>query len=260
MKLHYTVHENGKKPWIIFLHGLLGSHRNWLKITPAFEKDFNILCVDQRGHGKSERPTQGFTPLDFAEDIHGLMHDLKIPHAAIVGHSMGGRNALMLAHNYPNHVSHLVLEDIGPESTYESGYAVVAKLKKIPVPFKNKILAKEFLLNEFGDPQMGNFLYTRLKEDQGGVVWDFPMSMVEEIINQGRSKNLWDEVRSLQCPTLVVRGQNSLDFSPDEYEKMLSINPQIQGAVIADCGHWVHFEKPKEFCNVVGEFLALPLL
>ncbi|MBK9294915.1 MAG: alpha/beta hydrolase [Oligoflexia bacterium] len=258
MKLHYTKIQNGSKPWIIFMHGLLGSSRNWLKIIAEFENDFNIINVDQRGHGKSEAPDTGYAPMDFAEDVHEIIHDLNIQKAIVVGHSMGARNALILAHHYYNHVSHLIMEDMGPESTYQNAGSLIERLKKIPVPFKDKKSAKEFLLNEFDDPMLGQFLYTRLREDSDGATWDFKMKMVEEIINSGRAKDLWEEVRELKMPTLVVRGGKSTELRAEELEKMISINPNVKGVTIKDAGHWVHFEKPKEFISAVKDFLVRP--
>jgi len=162
----------------------------------------------------------------------------------------------MLAHMYPNHVESLVLEDIGPDSTYESGMSLAVRIKKIPVPFKDRKAAKEYLLNDFSDPQLGTFLYTRLIQNELGLTWNFPMKMLEDILREGRSKDLWEEVRGLNCPTLVIRGAKSKELRPDEFQKMISINPNISGVTIEGAGHWVHFEKPEEFIEVVTEFLG----
>src|ERR1700722_10818094 len=122
-------------PWIVFLHGMLGSAANWRRITPAFEGDFRILVYDQRGHGKSFHPLRGYAPEDFAEDLRFLMDHLEIEKANLVGHSMGGRNALCFSGLSPERVSHLVIEDIGPEGSVKNGLELVKKLKAVPVPF-----------------------------------------------------------------------------------------------------------------------------
>src|SRR4051812_15499994 len=95
------------RPWIVFLHGLLGSAANWRRVTPLFSKNYNVLALDQRGHGKSFKPTKGFTPKDFARDLKFIFDELKIPKAIVVGHSMGGRNAIAFAALYPELVTKL---------------------------------------------------------------------------------------------------------------------------------------------------------
>ncbi len=253
---HHIVAGPEGAPWLIFLHGLLGTARNWAVVAPAFENDFRTLVLDQRGHGKSFKPATGYAPSDFAEDLAGIFKELGISSASIVGHSMGGRNALKFTSLYHEKVTKLVLEDIGPESTYENGIGLIEKIRGVPVPFSDKRLAKEYLLGPFNDPQLGNFLYTHIVDGGSGQWnWDFPISMVEEIISKGRAKNQWDEIKSLRCPTLVLRGEKSQELRRGEFEEMMRANSNIQGIEIPGAGHWIHFENSKRFIQVVREFL-----
>src|SRR4051812_14696740 len=120
VKIHLMTLQNfhhqitGKKggPWLVFLHGLLGSTRNWMNIVPAFEENWQVLNIDQRGHGKSIKRDSGYAPQDFAQDLKEILSELKISEAVLVGHSMGGRNALTFTSLFPQMVKKLVLEDI----------------------------------------------------------------------------------------------------------------------------------------------------
>ncbi len=246
-------------PWVIFIHGLLGAGANWRRITPAFEGDFRVLVYDQRGHGKSFKPARGYAPEDFADDLKFLMDELKIEKAFIVGHSMGGRNALTFTYKYPERVEKLVIEDIGPEAYVQDESSLVARLRSVPVPFPNKKAAKEYLLTHFPDPKLGQYFYTSIKElPNGQATWIFDLDVVAEIISLGRGVERWYELEGIRCPTLVVRGSESDELSRDVFEKMKACGPWVKGVEIAGAGHWVHFDKPDEFISIVRDFILSP--
>jgi esterase len=253
---HYVVSKKPGKPWLIFLHGLLGSAANWRRITAAFEDDYQILAFDQRGHGRSFKPSSGYAPADFAHDLKFIMDELEISAAALIGHSMGGRNALCFASLYPGSVSKLVIEDIGPEPSIINGRDLIVSLQKVPVPFLNKKTAKEYLLNEFKDPKMGNFLYTNIvTDDSGQWVWGFDLKNITEIIERGRGTSQWAEFESLKIPILIIRGEKSAELSREEFNVMLARNKNAIGVEIERTGHWVHFEEAQKFIEEVRKFL-----
>jgi len=246
--------ENGPK--LIFLHGLMGYAGNWRRITPAFEGAFHILTYDQRGHGRSIKPDSGYTPEDYANDLLKIMDELGWSKASLVGHSMGGRNALNFAFRFPQRVVKLVIEDIGPDANQEGADKIHRLLGSIPTPFHDKRLAKEFLLNRISDPVLGNYLYSNLEETSPGVWnWRFSKKGILESVDSGRARERWQEVKGLRMPTLVIRGEHSDDLPKDIYEKMVSQNPLVKGVEIAGAGHWVHSEKPDEFISALKGFL-----
>jgi esterase len=260
MKLtDYNYHIQGSvgAPWLIFLHGLLGNAGNWRRITPAFEADYRILTYDQRGHGRSFKPESGYAPEDFAADLLYLMNELKIDRANLVGHSMGGRNAFCFGAQHPERIFKLVIEDIGPEASFDSGPGLVDLLRSVPVPFTDKKRAKEYLLGPtFGDPGLGSYFYTSITAlADGRATWNFDMKMVEEIVTKGRGAHRWNEIRALKIPTLVIRGEKSGELSHEEFQKMLKANSRISGVEILGAGHWIHTEKPDEFIAAVKDFL-----
>src|SRR4051812_15656878 len=113
-QFHHQIAGNPAGHKLVFLHGLMGSASNWRKITPAFENDYQILIYDQRGHGRSFKPISGYTPADFAGDLKNIIDELGWEKIHLVGHSMGGRNALEFAQLFPRRIDHLVIEDITP--------------------------------------------------------------------------------------------------------------------------------------------------
>ena len=292
---NYQILGRKGAPWLVFLHGLLGSAANWRRITPAFEENFQILTFDQRGHGKSFRPSEGYAPSDFAGDLKFLFDALGIPRASVVGHSMGGRNAMAFAHLYPQNVEKLVIEDIGPsgslpgrdagpmlgfvegmgpepqfqmsgpdvqsEEEGENGEngenQLISLLLKIPAPFKDRKSARDYFMNEFQDPKLGNFLMTNFVLNAGGqFIWGVNLQKIIEIIKQGRIYATWSVLQSLTCPILVLRGELSTDLPLERFEKMKTSNVHVQGVEIAGAGHLVHADRPDQFIEVLRNFLS----
>ena len=92
---------------------------NWRRITPHFEQEYQILIFDQRGHGQSFHPPSGYFPKHYAQDLEDILKELGWNHIYLVGHSLGGRNALAFASKFTHRVGKLVVEDIGPHKKEE---------------------------------------------------------------------------------------------------------------------------------------------
>ena len=256
-QFHYQIYGQDISPKLVFLHGLMGFGANWRKIVSSFEDQYQILTLDQRGHGRSMKPESGYAPENYADDLIEILNELGWQKIHLVGHSMGGRNALNFASRFPQRVISLVIEDISPESKLSDVDRYEKLLGRVPTPFQNKKEAKEFLLNDFGDPVLGNYFYSNLVEnDEGLIDWRFSKKGILESVRMGRQVDRWDEWKSLKVPTLLVRGENSQDLPQEIYEKMLKENPNVEGKIILDAGHWVHFDQPEQFISVLKPFLS----
>ncbi len=257
--------ENGRK-WV-FLHGLMGYALNWRRIATGLQQSEQILIYDQRGHGKSWKPLKGYAAEDYAEDLNQILQELKWQKIILVGHSMGGRNALEFAHLHPEKVEQLIIEDIGPEANMAAVDFYKWLFSVIPTPFANKLAAKEFFLNSFcsviqgrtQNPEtLGQYLYSNITElSDGSADWRFSTEAMLASVVQGRARDRWDVLRALPMPTLVIRGENSGELSRDTFERMSLSNPRIEGVEISNAGHWVHSDQPEEFLQVIRKFTGL---
>src|SRR5665213_858178 len=146
---HYQITGNPQGHKLVFLHGLMGSAANWLRVVPAFQAEFEILTFDQRGHGRSFHPTTGYHPRDYAQDLNHILEELGWNTSAIVGHSMGARNALEFALHFSQRVKVLVLEDIGPDANYAAIERIEKLLSLVPTPFASRAEAKDFFENQY---------------------------------------------------------------------------------------------------------------
>ncbi len=110
IRLHYTRTGGVGRP-IVFAHGITDNGRCYTRLAKALEAYYDCVMVDARGHGKSDRPETGYSPRDHAADLAGLIAALGLEKPVIMGHSMGGGNATVLAAEYPELVSAAILED-----------------------------------------------------------------------------------------------------------------------------------------------------
>lgn len=248
----------------VFLHGLMGYGLNWRRIASGLEEKDIALVYDQRGHGKSWKPLTGYAPEDFADDLELIAREIGWDRFFLVGHSMGGRNALMYASRFPERVEKLVIEDIGPEAKPQAVEYYRAMLDAIPAPFPSKLAAKEFFMNEFrrlpfarSNPEtLGQYLYSNLIEKEDGTAdWRFSRDGILMSVVQGRGKDHWAELKSLSMPTLVIRGDRSSELSAEVFAEMMRSNSRIRGEEISNAGHWVHSDQPEEFLRVLLAFV-----
>jgi pimeloyl-ACP methyl ester carboxylesterase len=261
---HHQITGNPQGHKLVFLHGLMGSAANWLRITKAFANDFHILTFDQRGHGRSFHPEAGYNPRDFAHDLKLILDELGWSASALVGHSMGGRNALEFASHFSQRVKALVMEDIGPDSRHSAIDRIERLLALVPVPFSSRAEANEFFEKSYPDlisfyPQprvVARFLHSNLEQKPDGTMdWRFAKEAILQSLREGRNADRWDEFANLKMPVLVVRGEHSEDLPRPVFERMLKTLPAARGVEIADAGHWVHFDQPEAFIRTLKEFL-----
>ncbi|HPV55589.1 MAG TPA: alpha/beta fold hydrolase, partial [Tenuifilaceae bacterium] len=98
---------------VVVLHGLYGSSDNWLSIAKQLGEHYRVILVDQRNHGNSPH-AQTHTYNDLANDLYGLVRKLSLAQFHLIGHSMGGRAAMLFQTLYPNFVRSLIVVDVAP--------------------------------------------------------------------------------------------------------------------------------------------------
>lgn len=250
----------------VFVHGLMGFSSNWMKIISQLSPTELCLTYDQRGHGRSIKPQQGYAPEDYAQDLKMITDQLGWDRFILVGHSMGGRNALVFANLFPEKVEKLIIEDIGPEAAESAHVYYENLLNAVPTPFPNREAAKHFFEIEF--PQkvqtrenvkmMAQFFYANIFETESGQYdWRFSKFGIIESVKAGRLKDYWHLIENLRMPTLILRGEQSQELSAESFQKMLTLNSLISGVQISNAGHWIHVDQPQQFTDVLKDFVGL---
>ncbi|HVV46026.1 MAG TPA: alpha/beta hydrolase, partial [Bryobacteraceae bacterium] len=108
--IHY-LRTGGCKPPLVLLHGLTGSGRCWMPVSRALEGEYDVIMPDARGHGKSSAPPEGYRYEDYANDVVALNQELGLSAPVLVGHSMGGMTAAVIAGQRATEVRGVVLAD-----------------------------------------------------------------------------------------------------------------------------------------------------
>lgn len=252
----------------VFLHGLMGYALNWRKIITLLGPNDLVLVYDQRGHGQSWKPITGYAPEDYAEDLLEIVREIGWTQFVLVGHSMGGRNALMFGARHPEFLQKLVIEDIGPESNSEATDYYQKLLDAVPTPFVNKLSAKQFFMNDFrklaveiglrGNREtVGLYFYSNIVDQPDGTAdWRFSKQAILDSVTLGRGKDHWAEFMALSVPTLVIRGAQSEELAAEVFARMAITNSHVQTVEIPNAGHWVHYDQPEAFVQALKTFVG----
>ncbi|MDG1996366.1 MAG: alpha/beta fold hydrolase [Emcibacteraceae bacterium] len=255
MKLNFDQYgdDASKKPLII-IHGLYGSAANFRGLAKIYAEDFIVFCIDLRNHGNSPH-SEKITYSLMAEDVIEFMDDQGIRKAHILGHSMGGKTAMQLALNYPDRIDKLVIGDIAPVEYPHHHETIFEGLLAIPVAnIERRGEAEQVLKHYVAEAGVRLFLLTNLirADDGQGFKWRINIAA---LIGEYKHIQAAPEGISYEGETLFIRGANS-DYIADEYvPETLEFFPNANIETIDDCGHWLHSEKPKEFSEIMLNFL-----
>jgi len=249
IKMNYQITGNGEP--LVFIHGLGSSGRDWEYQVDDFSRKYKVITMDLRGHGNTEKPKGPYSMSMFAQDIAGLLIELKEEPAHVVGLSLGGGIAFQLALDYPDLVKTLTIVNSFPELVIRS--------------FKDRLNAWQrfAIVKLLGMKKMGEILSERLfpKHEHNEIRELFVQRWAE---NDPRAYQAsmqamigWSVVNrldSIKCPTLIIaadKDYTSLD-SKKEYTKLIQAAELV---VISDSRHATPVEHPDEFNRVLIKFL-----
>ncbi len=253
MSLNFKVSGSGSP--LIILHGLLGSLDNWQSHARSLSDMAQVYIVDQRNHGRSPHfPEHNYALL--AEDLKQFMDEQGLEKASMLGHSMGGKTVMEFANRYPQMIDKLIIADISPRQ-YKWNYdEIFDALKHVELDkVENRTDAERMLGEKISEPNMLQFLLKSLdRNPDGRYEWKMNVEVLE--------KEFPEVVKGVELkgeypfPTLVIRGEKSkyvLDADIAVFRKHF---PTLEIVTLANAGHWLHAEAPKEFLEAVRNFLA----
>ena len=254
MKLNYKKYGEGRS--MIVLHGLFGMLDNWKTFARHME-GFEVFLVDQRNHGKSPRSDDFSYPL-LAMDILEFLDDHDLKSVILLGHSMGGKAAIQMAHDYPDRISQLIIVDITTKY-YPPGHTEIfdAVLGLDLEMIKSRREADDALSKHINNLGVRQFLLKNLsRQSEGGFKWKANFKSLKE--NYDSILSAIDIRNSVQVETLFIRGSKS-DYIRIEDDKLLSSEFSNFKIKTIEAGHWVHAEKLEEMVQVVEDFCHHPL-
>ena len=225
---------------LIILHGFLGMGDNWRTHSLRFaEAGYQVHVIDARNHGHSFHSSE-FSYQLMVEDLIHYMDSQQISSAPIIGHSMGGKTAMLLAVTYPERAERIVVVDMAPKYYPVHHKVILDALSTLDFT--------QIKTREQADHQLGKFI-------------------IEPSIRQCLLKNVYrktsDElglrinlpVLKYEGEALFVIGGKSNYVLPEDIPLIKQHFPKASEVIIADAGHWVQVEKPKEFFEITYQFL-----
>ena len=240
-------------PPLLIAHGLFGSARNWGVIARRLSDRREVLAVDMRNHGDSPRfPTQSYA--DMAADLAGVIaaHGGR---ADVLGHSMGGKAAMMLALTEGAMVNRLVVADIAPVAYSHDQTRHITAMRALDLSgLTSRAEADARLAAAVTDPALRAFFLQSLDLRATPPGWRINLDVLEaempKIIG-------WPQVAGhFDGPTLFLSGALSHYVLPDYREAIRTLFPGARFAKLPGAGHWLHAEKPREFEETVRVFLG----
>lgn len=245
--------ESSDGPPVILLHGLFGAAKNLGVIARALATQRRVISLDLRNHGESPHDA-AMTYQAMAADVVETLAAKHIATALLVGHSMGGKTAMMTALTRPELVARLAVLDIAPVNYTHSYNDYAAAMLALPLtPGLTRHQADAALAKDIPEPTYRAFLLNNL------ILGDAPRWRVAlgEIKAAMPVLLQWPEPEAppYAGPTLFLRGGTSDYVRPSADAVINTLFPNAQRAIIEDAGHWLHAEKPQQVIAALQEFL-----
>lgn len=252
--LHYKTYEiDIGAPWVTFVHGAGGSSSTWFKQIREFKKEHNVLLIDLRGHGRSERGRweKGDTFKDIAKEVIEVMDELKIEVTHVIGMSLGTIVAQTMADNYPERIKSLILGgaiirfDIRTKFLIWVGHATK---RFIPYMLLYKIFAYIIMPQKQHEESRLAFVNQAKRMCQKEFIKWFSLT---KLVNPYLTRL---QISTTSIPTLFLMGDEDYLFIPP-IEEVVSKNEKFEFIKIKDSGHVCNIDQPDVFNKLSIDYI-----
>jgi pimeloyl-ACP methyl ester carboxylesterase len=250
MKLFSKIMGEGSP--ILILHGVFGSGDNWGTLGRKWSSDYEVHLVDARNHGHSPH-SETFSYDVMADDLLAYMEEHQLEQAHILGHSMGGKVAMLFAVYHPEKVKSLIVADIAPRAYAPHHQEIIHALQDLDLENLDSRSAAEdaFTITEPGTRQF--LLKSLYWKEKGKLAWRFNVPVIaREIEKVGEAL---PPQAIYYGPTLFIRGGKSNYVRDEDLEQIALHFPEVSCITLENAGHWLHAEKPDAFYAEVSKFL-----
>ncbi len=247
--LNLVRHGQGTdRPSLLIAHGLFGSARNWGVVARRLADNREVVVVDMRNHGDSfHAPEHGYE--DLAGDLARVIEAEGAP-MDVLGHSMGGKAAMVLALTRPELVRRLVVLDIAPVAYGHTQVPQIEAMRRVDLAtVASRAEAEAQMEAETG---IASFLLQSL--DLKGRRWQLNLDALE----RGMDGIIgFPEVRGrFEGPALFLSGELSDYVLPEHRERIKDLFPNARFAKVKGAGHWLQADRPRETEAAVRAFLG----
>jgi pimeloyl-ACP methyl ester carboxylesterase len=241
---------------VVILHGLFGSGRNWASIAQRLASAHRVVALDARNHGASPwADTMSYA--EMAEDVLAALRARGITSAALLGHSMGGKAAMICALLHPESVERLVVVDVAPAAHDSPFGAYIAAMRSVDLAgVSRRGEVDRQLAAAVPDPAERAFLLQNLVFEDGAARWRINLDALARTLTDIASFPSLPVGASYAGPALFIAGERSDYLRPKDEPAIHRLFPKAEIRRIAGAGHWVHAEAPDAFLDLVTPFLA----
>jgi pimeloyl-ACP methyl ester carboxylesterase len=256
----------GEGPAIVLVHGLSGSWPNWLEQLPVFARDHRVIAMDLPGFGHSPMPRERITISAYARILDGLLEELEIDAATVVGNSMGGFVSAELAIAYPQRVERLVLVSAAGISTHR--HRDVERIE----PYLRRIAPMVALYTGWTAAR-SDWVARRpgLRNLTLGLVMRHPSRLpsalaAEQLRGAGKpgfmqalraniDYPISERLPEIACPTLIVWGDEDKIIPVEDASVFEELIPSSKKVIFEGTGHMAMLERPAAFNELLAEFV-----
>lgn len=238
----------------------MGRGKNFLTIAKGLEPEFRSVLVDLPNHGSSSW-TETFDYAEITDAVAtALRHELQVPFH-LVGHSMGGKIAMLLALRHPELIDRLVIVDIAPADSSRTGSEfehLLGSLRALDLDtIASRADADAALAEPIPNSTVRGFLMQNLRREADGFTWEPNLALlyaslpkIAEFPDQSGA--------TFNGPTLWIAGGRSEYVTDEVVPVMRSLFPNVRKSTVKQAGHWVHSQRPEEFLGLLRAFLPQP--
>ncbi len=263
LKLHYQEWGSPAAPAILMLHGFGVSGHMFDEFAQRMEDGYRLIALDQRGHGDSDWAAAGdYSRHAFVDDVEAFRKALSLDTFILVGHSMGGLNAVSYAVEHPRQVTALVLVDVGPEAAKE-GVDNIVRFTRGPdeLDFEEFVEMAHRFNQRRSIENIRDRMRHRLKQMPNGKwTWKFDARFRTQdkelrVGSELTNDQTWQLYRNIAAPALLVRGAESDVLTQDVADRCVREMQRARLVVVPSAGHSVPGDNPDDFTAAVSAFI-----
>ncbi|MBU2976751.1 alpha/beta fold hydrolase [Alteromonas sp. C1M14] len=255
--LHYRYTDADSDYLLVLIHGLFGSLDNLSVVQRHFKDKVNILAIDLPDHGQSPH-VDNFSLSVCMSGLVELLDQFEHKKIGLLGHSLGGKVAMLTALTYPDRIDDLIVADIAPVSYPPRHTDIIAALKSVSL---DKIQSRQDADKQLqaGIKEVGvrQFLLKSLAENSTGQWhWRFNLDNLAKHYDQIKG---WPQTTGVfDKPCLFIKGSQSDYITGAMQPAIQQLFPKAKAHIIDNTGHWLHAEKPTSFNRVVEKHILNP--
>lgn len=248
--------EQGSGPPLLILHGLFGSSRNWSSLVQRLGAANQVFALDARNHGTSPW-ADSMSYADMSGDVQAFQAARGLGRAAVIGHSMGGKTAMLLALHQAEAVERLVVVDVAPVAYPPVLAAYVRAMRAVDLTgVSRRAEVDAQLAGVVTNPGERAFLLQNLVLEGGSARWRLNLPVLERFMPEISGFPEFPAGLSFGGPALFIAGERSNYVRPEHRAAIERLFPNSRIVRVQQAGHWLHAERPDAFLALVMPFLA----